>query len=308
MGLKRKRQLNLPQLLWGGMSENWLLKELGHIHWQQITKALETPSGEIRDKEGNRLYASFVRLMWEGTNLSKFNENEYLNFDSELSYYKDKMFFSETTGSGVSGQFKATLLSVFSTKNTTDNTDLKIGGMGQNLMEKGIKSHNNLPPFAKEYLITKSSSQLVVDLDKPVLFRTNYIVDPYEDINGVGLLYFANYSKISDRLERHFIQDNYILVEDWQQIAGIVSRDIYYYGNANAGDELIYELTKIKEEKGLLHLDCSLYRAADRQLIGRIYSVKELKNGKMPPLKKDRIKLNEDTLSLIHISEPTRPY
>jgi hypothetical protein len=72
ISLKKKYKLNLPQLLWGGLSENWLSKELGDVHWEQITKALGRASGEITDGEGNRLYASFVRVRWSGDNISNF--------------------------------------------------------------------------------------------------------------------------------------------------------------------------------------------------------------------------------------------
>ena len=69
MSLQRNYKLNMPQLLWGGLNESLLLKELGDVHWDQITQALETPSNELTDSRGERLYASFVRLHWSGSNL-----------------------------------------------------------------------------------------------------------------------------------------------------------------------------------------------------------------------------------------------
>ncbi|MEM0940976.1 MAG: hypothetical protein AAGI25_14490, partial [Bacteroidota bacterium] len=100
MSLKREYKLNLPQLLWGGLSENWLLKELGDIHWQQIADALGVASGDITDAQGTRLLASFVRVRWSGANLGSFHENEAITFESDLSCYKDKLFFSQTKCAG----------------------------------------------------------------------------------------------------------------------------------------------------------------------------------------------------------------
>ena len=45
-----------------GLSESWLLKELGDMHWSMITKGLGSPSSELCDGSGNRLYATFTRI------------------------------------------------------------------------------------------------------------------------------------------------------------------------------------------------------------------------------------------------------
>jgi probable biosynthetic protein (TIGR04098 family) len=54
----------MPQLQWGGLSEHWLLKELGDMHWSLITAGLGTTSDKVTDSAGERLYAAFVRLRW----------------------------------------------------------------------------------------------------------------------------------------------------------------------------------------------------------------------------------------------------
>ena len=38
-----------------------------------------------------------------------------------------------------------------------------------------------------------------------------YVIDPYDDVNGVGLLYFASYPKIADRCERLFAHEQGLL-------------------------------------------------------------------------------------------------
>jgi len=45
-----------------GLSENWLLRHLGDLHWQIICDALGKASRDIQDEQGSRLYASFVRV------------------------------------------------------------------------------------------------------------------------------------------------------------------------------------------------------------------------------------------------------
>lgn len=303
MSLKRQYKLNMPQLLWGGLSENWLLKELGDVHWQQITNALNTASDQLTDSRGERLYASFVRLHWSGANISKFAENDSLELQSKLSRYGSKMFFSETDGVGTSGAFKANLMSVFSTREASDNTKLKKGALKAEIDSDAIKLHSKLPPVAKEYLENKSgifdeNNQLKPEGVEPIIYQKEYIIDAYDDINGVGLLYFASYPKINDKCEREYIKNQYQLKGDWLEIAGVISRDIHYYGNANSGDKLIYELNKLEQKKDEVTLHSSLYRAKDQQLIAKVYTTKQLKNSDALEAKKEPVVVKQQDLKI----------
>ncbi|MEM7792467.1 MAG: LnmK family bifunctional acyltransferase/decarboxylase [Verrucomicrobiota bacterium] len=191
----------MPHLLWGGLNENWLLKELGDLHWQQITDALNTPSDQLTDSRGERLYASFVRVQWSGSSTRSFAENEVLSFTSALSRYGSKMFFSDTTGSGASGELSARLLSVFSTRKDSDNTQLAKGNLRGGIKSKKVKAHKKLPELAQEYLAGKSllfdeQGKVKPEAQPETLYRKAYTIDAYDDINGVGLLYFASYPKM----------------------------------------------------------------------------------------------------------------
>ena len=116
-------------MLFGGLSEHWLLKELGDMHWGMITKGLGVDSDKLVDSRGERLYASFVRLRWQGnTNLFSFKENQELLLKSQLSRYGSKMFFSDALISTLRIiEIKADLMSVFSSRQANDNTRLQKG-------------------------------------------------------------------------------------------------------------------------------------------------------------------------------------
>jgi probable biosynthetic protein (TIGR04098 family) len=272
----------MPQLLWGGLSENWILKEFGDMHWEQITGALNTPSDQLVDARGERLYASFVRLHWSGENISNFTENHTLKFDSSLSRYGSKMFFSETFVEGEAGKITANLMSVFSTRSKSDNTKLKKGTLNSEIDSDTVKLHDKLPAVAKEYLEYKStildkSNQLLPEGILDFLYQREYTIDAYDDINGVGLLYFASYPKINEKNEREYIKTHYDIDGDWLELAGVTSRDIHYYGNANSGDKLIYELNSLEQNGDELEIRSSLYRANNGRLIARIATTKKLR-------------------------------
>ncbi|SFE51876.1 probable biosynthetic protein, Pnap_2097 family [Chitinophaga sp. CF118] len=287
--------LNLPQMHWGGMSENWLLKELGDMHWAMIAEGLGVKSGDLVNGNGERLYASFVRLRWESNaSLFSFKENQDISLNGELSRYGSKMFFSDTEVTCSDKKIKASLMSVFSTLKGGDNKELKIGTPLASDSNK-INAYSELPKFAKEYIRTKSELSTPTDkfkdiridlagtsfpLDSKTIYTRDYKIEPVDDVNGVGLLYFASFSKICDKCERpyfHELNKANEKMEDWAYNASCIARDIFYFGNANAEDELIYNLDScqfVGENK--IELVSSLYRKGDGHLIGKIFTIKEL--------------------------------
>ncbi|WP_234859383.1 SDR family NAD(P)-dependent oxidoreductase [Aquimarina aquimarini] len=297
----KKYRLNIPQMLSGGMSENWLLKELGDVHWNMISEALGSRSDQIIDSNGERLYASFVRLQWsmKSNCLTDFNENEEVQLIGDLSLYGNKIFFSDDVLSGKNKNISTSLMSVFSSRKSGNNQQLE-KGKPLNVKEAKAYKHDKLPEFAVDFFklktilfpTTKNNKEndqqqfQVLDsefsLEQDCGFSKSYIIDPYDDINGVGLLYFASYPKISDKCERFYFQDNYQRIDNeifnWAEIGSCIARDIHYYGNANVNDELLYvlELYTIIKESNTIKIVSSLYRKKDKKLIAKIFTIKKI--------------------------------
>ena len=78
----RRQTINMPQMALTGLGESWLFKELGDIHWAMITHFLRTTSAAIADDQGDRLYATFTRILLEvEPSLRGFRENDQLEID-----------------------------------------------------------------------------------------------------------------------------------------------------------------------------------------------------------------------------------
>lgn len=299
--LKRDYSLNIPQMLYGRMSENWLLKELGDIHWEMISKGLGAPSDAIFDSNGERLYASFVRIQWSCQNdigLKRFVENDETIIESCLEQFKTKMFLSNGTVKNITrdSTLQTSMISIFSARKNDDNQNLVKGTPVQKDDSKvpllkiipkyvkaffSVKNHISSLATAEEETSNKHyfyDSEFTI-LSEPLFTRT-YEVEPYDDINGVGLLYFASYPNISDKCERHFFEDH-ILIDgekiNWAIHAICIARDIHYYGNANPNEKLIYQLDQATLVDDLtIRLTSSLYRENDGQIIAKIFTVKKL--------------------------------
>jgi probable biosynthetic protein (TIGR04098 family) len=299
--LKRDYALNIPQMLYGRMSENWLLKELGDIHWEMISKGLGAPSDAIFDSNGERLYASFVRIQWSCQNdigLKRFVENDETIIESCLEQFKTKMFLSNGTVKNITrgSTLQTSMISIFSARKNDDNQNLVKGTPVQKDDSK-VPLLKIIPKYVKAFFNVKNHISSLATAEEETsnmhyfydseftilaepLFTRTYEVEPYDDINGVGLLYFASYPNISDKCERHFFEEH-ILIEgekiNWAVHATCIARDIHYYGNANPNEKLIYQLDQaILVDDLTIQLTSSLYREKDGQIIAKIFTVKKL--------------------------------
>lgn len=256
--LRRHYVLNMPQMALGGLSESWLFKELGDAHWSMITSGLGAPSSALRDGNGDRLYATFVRLRIEATvPLARFEENEPLALEGRIGRFGAGMFFSEIALEGVKERVMASVMSSFTKRGSpTSNTSLL---KGQPTIPAGcpIADLCAMPPFGQGYRERRSGTLA------PALFETTYDIIPYHDINGVGLLYFAAYPIISDICELKYIDR----ANNWALEASTVCRDVYYFANCDTQDRLIYRVHARQDTPTGVDLESSLSRASDGALM-----------------------------------------
>ena len=282
---RRTIAVNMPQMVLGGLSESWLFKEIGDMHWSMTCDALQRESDKLTDELGNRLYATFVRVRLESSaHLKKFRENERLEFQSRLSRFGRSMFFSDLTVAGEEKQIDVSLMTTFSLRQTDNKSLLK----GEPLIPAGCKASvcDSLPRFAEEYRETRKGDKQELalagekfTLSKDLIFETTYAMNPYLDLNGVNLLYFAAYPMISDFCELEFVENARpdLAVSRWPFKASTVARDVYYYGNCDLADRIVFGVNSFAlEANGRCKIATSLFRESDRQLIANIFTVKHV--------------------------------
>ena len=289
----RRTSVNMPQMALGGLSESWLLKEFGDIHWDMTCRALNSESHNLLDELGNRLYATFVRVRYESTHhLKTFRENEPLDFRARLSRCGRSMFFSDLTVHGEDKQIRTSLMTTFSMRQSNNKSLLK--GQPSIPDDCAVQVFDSLPAFGEEYREMRRGDTHELQLanetfavTKDLLYETTYDINPYHDLNGVNLLYFAAYPLISDRCEMQFIRERHPEIagssRHWPLAASTIARDVFYYGNCDLDDRIVFGVNSFepgRERK--FKIATSLFRLgrdeADRQLIANIFTVKELAN------------------------------
>lgn len=279
-------KLNMPQMAVGGLSEQWFFKEIGDFHWAMLCEALQCESHNIIDSVNNRLYPTFVRIRWEANqHLKEFHENDTFLFNGHLSRFGKSILFNDFSINAGRDLIKASLMTTFAVRGPNNKNLLK--GEPTIPISSQITEHQAMPLFGEEYremrkgekpTHTLKGESFVLSQDQ--IFECSYRINPYLDLNGVNLLYFAAYPLINDTCERDFIHQNKLkfgIKRDWALESSTVARDIFYFGNCDAEDAISFRINAIEVTgPNKIKLISSLYREFDNHLLATLYTVKVL--------------------------------
>ena len=278
--IKKSYEINLPQMANNALSENWLFKTLGDTHWKLLFDSLGKKSSLVTDDKGNRLYATFIRIKTKLSPLIKFKENQNFIMEGEISRYGKNNYFTEFNCTADDNTVQAELMTTFARRQGKDNLDLIKSSPKVN--PDKISELNQMPPFLTDYRVLKKNliDEHILDGEKFDLgeknnFETIYTLNPFYDLNGVGLLYFAAYPTISDFCESIFF-NKLKEVNQWEDEYFTTARDIFYYANCNITDKIIYRLNEhefIAGDKIMIH--SSLVRDTDKIPMADIFTIKE---------------------------------
>ena len=277
--LRESIEIRMPQMANSALSENWLLKQLGDMHWYLLTKGLEQKSSQFKDEMGNRLYATFIRIRYDLTPLNRFNENDTIDFTGVIEAFGSHTYLSNVSGLSGANKIEATLMTTFTSREQGNNTNLvKAAPLAKT---NRIPTLSQTPLFLNDYRLLRKD--LLEDysccygnfsFNDEEIFRCEYIINPYYEINGVGLLYFASYPVIFDKCTNDSCRQqrpSINLFDDYYT----VFRDVFYFANCNCNDTIVFSLQNIFQEDSLLKTVGSLYRKSDNQRLATIVTVKE---------------------------------
>lgn len=230
--LHREYQINMPQMAMGGLSESWLFKELGDLHWALITDGLGAPSSMLADANGARLYPTFTRIRFRSSvPLADYRENDRMTATGSMARYGASYFFSDWQFRADDDRhLSAHVMSTFTKRAAEESNAALLKGQPVIRPECSIPVLTEQPAFAAGYREHRAANE------RPSDFTTTYILQPAYDINGVRLLYFAAYPQIADlceaRVHAHPL--------DWQMQSSVLARDIFYAANCDIHDQILF--------------------------------------------------------------------
>jgi len=266
---RRAYRLNMPQMALGGMSESWLFKEIGDIHWSIITTALGMPSSRLTDGSGNRLYATLTRLRLISTaSLAAYAENETVTINAHGSRYGAGMFFTKAVIQGEGRSAQVEVMSTFSKLGEAGANRSLVKGQPEIPPGFSIPTLSDLPEFAKEYRARRELRP------EPPIFECEYDIIPCHDINGVGLLYFAAYPTINDICAMRYAGRS--IMEDF----ATRERDVLYFANCDPNETLIYRIHSWRAVGDRIEIEESLSRKSDGVRMAHTVTVKDRRHAR----------------------------
>ncbi len=280
VGCSRSHEINMPKMANSALSENWLLKELGDMHWEMLSKGLEQKSSEFTDAQGNRLYAAFVRIRYSMSSLSEFNENDVLHLNSEISRYGNQTYCSGVHGYSGSKAVVADMMTSFSARKANDNSQIAKGSPEERINHVPVMDVT--PDFYTEHRLMKKglmqelfSGGYSFKVTENEIDSIAHTLNPYYEINGVGLVYFAVYPIIADRCASEFFK-NTMDMADYEKEYHTIHRDVFYFANCNADDRIVVKLNEVQRlDNERLKITTSLYRESDNKLMAKVFTVKQ---------------------------------
>lgn len=260
--------IHLPQTDATGLSENWLFKHCGEMHWDYLCAAMGISgvnSKEMRDDAGNRLYPTFVAIKGRyATPLCTVQMDQHFETTVKLNHFGRAFFYSTIAFKNNEARFDLEMLTTFVARNKSGLNDLHQSLPSANLVYNS-EPLNSPPPLLKLSRKLRHADLSEYDFlgyqfslsERDPGLRISFEPSPYIDYNGAGLLYFAAYPTITDTLERQLIARHQLAgtERDWTTQTSTIARDVFYYRNLDLGKKLVAELKRFDRvgENVILH-------------------------------------------------------
>lgn len=261
----------MPQLSFTGLSENWLLKECGHRHWEALAAHTGRSVPDFIDDDGGKSYAAFTAIRLRTHVFNAIEENEAFQIHTGLCRIGAVRHFS--THRIVRGDLTVSTLSMSSTfvrrrearnnRSVARATLASLGGDVSTMPDEAAQ----MVQLGKQLRAGDMAACIPPVAD---VRSTNRSVDflpcPNNDFNGADFLYFASFQAFVDRAEWQ--------LHRFDEPPVIASRDLFYYGNLNVGDTLEVQVVgERRDERGIAHWS-EVRRGSDGQKIADVVTEK----------------------------------
>lgn len=284
--------IHLPQTDATGLSENWLFKHCGEMHWDYLCAAMGVSgvnAQEMRDDAGKRLYPTFVAIKGRyATPLSTVQMDQHFHTAVKLSHFGRVFFHSTITFGNAKTRFDLEMLTTFVARNKNGLNDLHQSLPPASLVYKS-RPLDLPPPLLKISQALRHGEVMEYDFLEHHLALSGDALDlqmsfepsPYIDYNGAGLLYFAAYPTIADTIERRLIGKHRLAdtARDWAEQSSTIARDVFYYRNLDLGKNLIATLKRFDRVGENVILHTVLTDEVNGVRLAEIITAKRLLNG-----------------------------
>lgn len=245
----RRIRLGMPHLDAGGLSEGWLFRHAGDLHWDAISERLGVASDDIRGEDLQRLYPTVVALRARySAPLSTARENDLFDGNVEMVPCGGACAHGRVSAAVGSNRLSIELVTTFAARQPDGSMRMALPAARLAARWEPGSAPSRLALLARaarrRQPLADSFAGPSLDPPGPALGRVRHQPSPYADYNGARLLYFAAYPTIADTVERQVVTELGLVSRrtDWALATSPIARDVFYYGNLPLGDALLVDI------------------------------------------------------------------
>lgn len=262
--------LGMPHLNPAGLSETWLLKELGHRHWFMLAQMAGMPTPCFRDADGEPVYAAFCALSITHGDFAAARENDVLILASRLARVSRTQVASRhilTIEGRCIGEVELVSAFVRRAPNGGNHSVARITVDGLPAVEADSPIRT-LSRLAVDFRAGRVDWHLGFDTSASTALASSIFEPcPSQDFNGAGFLYFTSYLSFVDRAEWLFDRQSALS-------ASTVRRDVFFRANVDPGESILVELLDVRPMEAALAHRCRIKRCGDGGTIADIFSIR----------------------------------
>lgn len=243
--------LGMPHLNPYGLSETWLMKELGHRHWLMLAMRLGMENTDFRTPDGREVYASVCATSLQKACLEFAAANDVLTIRSSVAQVSRTQWASRhwlgIRGFCI-GEVELVSAFVHRTVEGDNRTLARVSHWGM-LAEPFAKSE--LAATAASFRRGTADSHLGMQISFDAALRNHsFRPSPHQEFNGAGLFYFAEFQAIANRA-----------FEAWfsGEIGSFTRRDAFFTGNIVPGEMVTVHLGSMRASDAVRYA-CELTR------------------------------------------------
>ena len=291
LAVPRRVRLGMPHLDVGGLSEGWLLRHAGDLHWEAVARRLGVPTDDIRDDAHERIYPTVVALRARYcAPLSDVRENDVL--DAAVEVMPCGRACAEGRITAVAGRtaLSIELITTFARRQADGAMRTAVPAARLATRWTPVRAPSSLARLARAARRAEPLDDPFVgptlDADAAPLGAVRHDPSPYADYNGAGLLYFAAYPTIADTSERRLVRRLGLGrpgAADWALGTSPVARDVFYYGNLPLGERLVAELVSFADDGAGVKTRVRLRRTRGRRVIADVVTRRLFVRGRRGP-------------------------
>lgn len=258
----------MPQLSFTGLSENWLLKECGHRHWQGLAQLNDQQLPEFSDENGHKSYAAFTAVRISHAKLNLIQENQLFNINSHTTRAGLARHYSKhnTTAKQLENAQIEMLSTFVYRQQAGNNQSVKRANFASSLQREPSMSAQLFMQDCKKIRSQCWLEHLgITRLNAKKLNTITFTPCPNNDFNGANFLYFASFQAFVDRAEWAWFK-RLDLPQTWH-------RELYFYGNINVGDSLTVQLSACIEQQNKFTYWCEILNQSNVK-IADIFTIK----------------------------------